>query len=102
MPKGIRILNDGIVGGIAVKEFGITPKQAKFLRFLANFIDQNGYTPSYEEMKQVLNYRSKSRIHAFVHSLKNRGYLRLIPYLKRSIMITPKGRKISITRVPGK
>jgi len=102
MPKGIRILNDGIVGGIAVKEFGITPKQAKFLRFLANFIDQNGYTPSYEEMKQVLNYRSKSRIHAFVHSLKNRGYLRLIPYMKRSIMITPKGRKISITRVPGK
>jgi len=102
MPKGIRILNDGIAGGIAVKEFGITPKQAKFLRFLANFIDQNGYTPSYEEMKQVLNYRSKSRIHAFVHSLKNRGYLRLIPYLKRSIMITPKGRKISITRVPGK
>jgi len=102
MPKGIRILNDGIAGGIAVKEFGITPKQAKFLRFLANFIDQNGYTPSYEEMKQVLNYRSKSRIHAFVHSLKNRGYLRLIPYMKRSIMITPKGRKISITRVPGK
>ena len=85
-----------------MKEFGLTPKQAKFLRFLANFIDQNGYTPSYEEMKQVLNYQSKSRIHAFVHSLKSRGYLRLIPYMKRSIMITPKGRKIGITRVPGK
>ena len=85
-----------------MKDFGITPKQCKFLRFLADFIDQNGYTPSYEEMKQVLNYKSKSRIHAFVHSLKKRGYLRLIPYMKRSIMITSKGRKISITRVPGK
>ena len=95
-------MSDGIVNGIADKEFGLTPKQAKFLKFLANFIDQNGYTPSYEDMKQVLNYKSKSRIHAFVHSLKNRGYVRLIPYMKRSIMITSKGRKISITRVPGK
>jgi len=98
----MRTISDGIAGGIAVKEFGLTPKQVKFLRFLANFIDQNGYTPSYEEMKQVLNYKSKSRIHAFVHSLKTRGYVRLIPFMKRSIMITPKGRKIGITRVPGK
>ena len=94
--------SDGIAEGIAEEEYGLTPKQAKFLKFLANFIDQNGYTPSYEEMKQILNYKSKSRIHAFVHSLKSRGYLRLIPYMKRSIMITPKGRKIGITRVPGK
>ncbi len=79
-----------------MKEFGITPKQAKFLRFLANFIDQNGYTPSYEEMKQVLNYKSKSRIHAFVHSLKKRGYVRLIPYMKRSIIITSKGIGIAL------
>ena len=78
--------------------FGITPKQAKFLRFLANFIDQNGYTPSYEEMKQILNYQSKSRIHAFVHSLKKRGYVRLLPYMKRSIMITKKGLSIARTR----
>ena len=98
----MRIRSNGIAEGIAMKEFGITPKQAKFLKFLANFIDQNGYTPSYEEMKQELNYKSKSRIHAFVHGLKKRGYLRLIPFMKRSIMITPKGRKIGITRVPGK
>ena len=96
------IKNKGIADGIAEEDYGLTPKQAKFLKFLANFIDQNGYTPSYEEMKQILNYKSKSRIHAFVHSLKKRGYLRLIPYMKRSIMITSKGRKISITRVPGK
>ena len=76
--------------------FGLTPKQAKFLKFLANFIDKNGYTPSYEEMKQVLNYKSKSRIHAFVHSLRKRGYVRLIPYMKRSIIITSKGIGIAL------
>ena len=96
------IKSEGIADGIAEEDYGLTPKQAKFLKFLANFIDQNGYTPSYDEMKQILNYKSKSRIHAFVYSLKKRGYLRLIPYMKRSIMITPKGRKIGITRVPGK
>ena len=100
--EDMRTRNDGIGKGIGMKQFGLTPKQAKFLKFLANFIDQNGYSPSYEEMKQVLNYQSKSRIHAFVHSLKKRGYVRLIPFMKRSIMITPRGRKISITRVPGK
>ena len=84
-------MSDGIGKGIGKDNYGLTPKQAKFLKFLANFIEQNGYSPSYEEMKQVLNYKSKSRIHAFVHSLKSRGYVRLIPYLKRSIIITKKG-----------
>ena len=84
-------MSDGIGKGIGKKEYGLTPKQAKFLKFLANFIDQNGYSPSYEEMKQVLNYNSKSRIHSFVHSLRKRGYVRLIPYMKRSIIITSKG-----------
>ena len=87
----MRIRNNGIGKGIGMKQFGLTPKQAKFLKFLADFIEQNGYSPSYEEMKQVLNYKSKTRIHAFVHSLKSRGYVRLIPYLKRSIIITKKG-----------
>ena len=87
----MRIRNNGIGKGIGMKQFGLTPKQAKFLKFLADFIEQNGYSPSYEEMKQVLNYKSKSRIHAFVHSLKSRGYVRLIPYLKRSIIITKIG-----------
>jgi len=84
-------MSDGIGKGIGKDNYGLTPKQAKFLKFLANFIEQNGYSPSYEEMKQVLNYQSKSRIHAFVHSLRKRGYVRLIPYMKRSIMITHKG-----------
>ena len=84
-------MSDGIGKGIGKDNYRLTPKQAKFLKFLANFIEQNGYSPSYEEMKQVLNYQSKSRIHAFVHSLRKRGYVRLIPYMKRSIIITRKG-----------
>ena len=84
-------MSDGIGKGIGKDNYGLPPKQAKFLKFLATFMDQNGYSPSYEELKQVLNYKSKSRIHAFVHSLRKRGYVRLIPFMKRSIIITNKG-----------
>jgi len=87
--------NEGIADGIAGEEYGLSAKQARFLKFLADFIDQNGYSPSYEEMKQVLNYRSKSRIHSFVHILRRRGYIRLLPYVTRSIMITKKGVSIA-------
>ena len=87
---------EGIGKGITETKMGLTQKQAHFLKVIKDFIAANGYSPSYEEMKQVLNYKSKSRIHAFVHSLKKRGYVRLIPYMKRSIIITSKGIGIAL------
>ena len=87
---------EGIAEGITEAKMGLTKKQARFLKVIKDFIASNGYSPSYEEMKQVLNYKSKSRIHAFVHSLKKRGYVRLIPYMKRSIIITSKGIGIAL------
>ena len=87
---------EGIAEGITEAKMGLTSKQAQFLKVIKDFIASNGYSPSYEEMKQVLNYKSKSRIHAFVHGLKKRGYVRLIPYMKRSIIITSKGIGIAL------
>ncbi len=68
---------------------GLTPKQAHFLRVLQGFIHQNGYSPSYEEMKQMNDMKSKSNVHAYVQALKKRGYLDDIPYSKRSIVVLP-------------
>ena len=51
---------------------GLTPKQAHFLRVLQGFIHQNGYSPSYEEMKQMNDMKSKSNVHAYVQALKKR------------------------------
>ena len=53
------------------------------------FIRVNGYSPSYEELKQLNNMKSKSNVHAYVQSLKKRGYLDDIPYSKRSIVVLP-------------
>ena len=73
--------------GITETKMGLTEKQAKFLKVIKDFVAANGYSPSYEEMKQMNGMRSKSNVHAYVHSLKKRGYLDIISYSKRSIVV---------------
>ena len=73
--------------GIGKDKKGITPKQAKFLAKIKAFIKANGYSPSYEEIKQMTNMRSKSNVHAYVQELKKRGYIDDISYSKRSIVV---------------
>ena len=73
--------------GIGKEKQGITTKQAKFLAKNKAFIKANGYSPSYEEIKQMTNMKSKSNVHAYVQSLKKRGYIDDIPYSKRSIVV---------------
>ena len=77
----------GIGKGIGNNKKGLTPKQAKFLAQIKAFIKANGYSPSYEEIKQMTNMKSKSNVHAYVQSLKKRGYIDDIPYSKRSIVV---------------
>ena len=78
---------DSIGKGIAETKMGLTEKQAKFLNVIKDFIASNGYSPSYEEMKQLNGMRSKSNVHAYVYGLKKRGYLDIISYSKRSIVV---------------
>jgi SOS-response transcriptional repressor LexA len=70
------------------KKLGLTEKQAKFLQVIqAIYQDNNGYSPSYEELKQLNNMKSKSNVHAYVHALKKRGYIDFIAYSNRSIVV---------------
>ena len=43
----------GITEGITETKMGLTKKQAHFLKVIKDFIASNGYSPSYEEMKQM-------------------------------------------------
>ena len=69
------------------KKMGLTPKQAKFLQQIQSFIKSNGYSPSFEELKQMNNMKSKSNVHAYVHALKKRGYIDFLPAQSRSMVI---------------
>ena len=80
-------MNEGITEGITEDKMGLTEKQAKFLAVIKDFIAANGYSPSYEEMKQMNGLRSKSNVHSYVYALKKRGYLDIIRHSKRSIVV---------------
>ena len=73
--------------GITEVKMGLTEKQVKFLKVIKDFVAANGYSPSYEEMKQMNGMRSKSVVHGYVYRLKKRGYLDIIRHSKRSIVV---------------
>tara|TARA_R110000751_G_C13715431_1_gene474868 strand:- start:119 stop:364 length:246 start_codon:yes stop_codon:yes gene_type:complete len=80
-------MNEGIAEGITEAKMGLTKKQAHFLKVIKDFVASNGYSPSYEEMKQMNDMRSKSNVHAYVYALKKRGYVDIIRHSKRSIVV---------------
>ena len=85
--KGWIHAEEGITEGITESKMGLTQKQAKFLAVIKDFIASNGYSPSYEELKQMNGMKSKSNVHAYVYALKKRRYLDIIRHSKRSIVV---------------
>ena len=65
----------------------LTPKQYKLLLHIQEQTAQNGYAPSYDEMRDAMGLRSKSGIHRLVCALETRGYIRRLPNKARAIEI---------------
>ncbi|MBN8732420.1 MAG: transcriptional repressor LexA [Acidobacteria bacterium] len=53
----------------------LTPRQKEVLDFIANFGNQNGYCPSYEEIARGLGLASLATVHKHISALEARGYL---------------------------
>src|SRR5271155_809541 len=53
----------------------LTKKQYELLLYIDRHLKQTGFSPSFEEMKDALNLKSKSGIHRLVSALEERGYL---------------------------
>ena len=74
--------------GLKIKnKLGLTPTQKKVYDLIVNFINSNGFSPSYEELKQLINSNSKSHVHALVHQLKKRGWIDFGKGRNRSIFV---------------
>ena len=69
------------------KKEGLTPRQLDIYNEVVDFISGNKYSPSYEEIKQLANLRSKSEVHRYVHQLERRGWIKLGNGRNRSISI---------------
>ena len=66
---------------------GLTPQQLKVFKMIKEYIKQNKFAPSYEEIKQLLGYSSKSPVHGIVHRLIARGWIKNGNGRNRSISI---------------
>ena len=65
----------------------LTQKQLELLTFLTNNLKKNGVAPSFDEMKDALDLKSKSGIHRLVSALEERGFIRRLPNRARAIEI---------------
>ena len=66
---------------------GLTPKQKKLYDIIKDFIKTNEYSPSYEELKQLIGSRSKAHIHALIHQLIRRHWVGKRNGANRSLFI---------------
>ena len=65
----------------------LTKKQKNLLLFINKRLRSSGVSPSYEEMKQSLNLKSKSGIHRLISALEERGFIRRLPHKARALEV---------------
>jgi len=65
----------------------LTKKQKNLLVFINKRIRSSGVSPSYEEMKDSLNLKSKSGIHRLISALEERGFIRRLPHKARALEV---------------
>ncbi|MDC1054626.1 transcriptional repressor LexA [Alphaproteobacteria bacterium] len=66
----------------------LTKKQKELFVYLRDFISSNDISPSFEEMKNAVNLKSKSGIHRLITSLEQRGYIKRLKHKARAMEIT--------------
>ena len=65
----------------------LTRKQLQLLEFIHRRVQRDGIPPSFDEMKEALDLRSKSGIHRLITALEERGYIRRLAHRARAIEI---------------
>jgi repressor LexA len=76
--------NDTATGGLLEM---LTRKQYELLRFINERLKEAGVPPSFDEMKDALDLRSKSGIHRLITALEERGFIRRLPNRARAIEV---------------
>ena len=65
----------------------MTSKQQELLSFIHQRLEEGGVSPSFEEMKDALDLRSKSGIHRLISALEERGFIRRLPNRARALEV---------------
>ena len=75
----------------------LTAKQQQLLGYIKQHLDQGGVSPSFEEMKEALDLKSKSGIHRLISALEERGFIRRLPNRARALEILKMPDGIAVT-----
>lgn len=65
----------------------LTKKQYELLMFIDHSLRESGVSPSFDEMKDALDLKSKSGIHRLITGLEERGFIRRLPHRARALEI---------------
>ncbi len=65
----------------------LTKKQHELISFIQHRLEETGISPSFEEMKDALDLKSKSGVHRLVSALEERGFIRRLPNRARALEV---------------
>src|SRR5215217_845295 len=66
----------------------LTRKQHELLSYIHDRLGETGVSPSFEEMKEALDLKSKSGVHRLISALEERGFIRRLPNRARALEVT--------------
>ena len=65
----------------------LTAKQHELIRFIQERLEETGISPSFEEMKEALDLKSKSGVHRLISALEERGFIRRLANRARALEV---------------
>lgn len=75
----------------------LTRKQHELIRFIQTRLEESGVSPSFEEMKDALDLKSKSGVHRLISALEERGFIRRLPNRARALEVLRQPDDVTIT-----
>ncbi len=78
----------------------LTPKQKELLMLIHERIQETGVPPSFDEMKEALNLKSKSGIHRLITALEERGFIRRLRHRARALEVVKLPEDIALKHTP--
>ena len=75
----------------------LTAKQSELLKFIHERLRQSGVSPSFDEMREALDLKSKSGVHRLVSALEERQFIRRLPNRARALEVIKMPQTVSPT-----
>ena len=76
----------------------LTAKQHELLLFIQQRLEDSGISPSFDEMREALDLKSKSGVHRLISALEERGFIRRLPNRARALEVLRQPEDVGVAR----